>query len=95
MLLQRQYNAHYQCKGLPTLGMRKYLNGRYQAAIVDFNAAITSKPNYALAYYNQGRAYLALKQNREALADFTEAVRLKPSFEQARKAKELVEGFGS
>ena len=56
MLLQRQYNAHYQCKGLPTLGMRKYLNGRYQAAIEDFNAAITSNPNYALAYYKGQKA---------------------------------------
>jgi tetratricopeptide (TPR) repeat protein len=74
--------------------MRKYLNGRYQAAIVDFNAAITSKPNYALAYYNQGRAYLALKQNREALQDFTQALMLNPSFKQAERAK-AYPGFSS
>ena len=78
-----------------TLGIRKYLRGRYEEAIEDFNAAITSNPNYALAYYNRGRAYLALKQNREALADFIQALALKPDFEQASRAKELVGGFRS
>jgi len=78
-----------------TLAMRKYLKGRYADAIADFNAAITSRPKYALAYYNRGRAYMTLKQNREALADFTEALRLKPGFEQASKAKALVESFRS
>jgi tetratricopeptide (TPR) repeat protein len=58
---------------------QKNKGGNYQGALVDYNQAITLRPNYALAYNNRG----VLKQDKlndtkGALADYNKAITLKP-----------------
>ncbi len=52
------------------LGLLKYNNDDYAAAVVDFEKAITMLPNYANAQYFLGLAYDALGQTEKAIAEF-------------------------
>jgi len=42
------------------------------------NNAIKLQPDYTLAYYNRGTAYLKLGQYQRAIEDYNESIRLKP-----------------
>ena len=58
----------------------------FERAIDAYNKAIElnlSGPNLCWAYYNLGNAKTSLDQIEEALADYDEAIRLNPSFEEA------------
>ena len=55
----------------------------YEAAIVDFDQAITLDPNYSDAYYNRGNANSKLAKYESAIVDFDQAIRLKPDFASA------------
>ena len=43
-------------------GVSKAKLGDYPGAIADFDTAIHLKPDYAIAYYNRGRAMAELRQ---------------------------------
>ena len=58
-------------------GTARFMQGRFQDAVNDFNEAIRLAPD-ALDYVNRGRAYRELEKPGEAEADFTEAIRLDP-----------------
>ena len=47
-------------------------------AIKDFNSAIKIKPEFVLAYYNRGIAYLYKREFEKAIKDFSKAINLKP-----------------
>ena len=61
-------------------GNAKYAQGRYEAAIADYNQTISLQPDYASAYYNRGLAKYAQGRwrHRAAISDFDEAIRLQP-----------------
>ncbi len=57
--------------------------GRYQEAVELFCQAIELFPEYGVAYYNLGLAYISLREHRNAIEFLSEAIRLKPDFAAA------------
>jgi tetratricopeptide (TPR) repeat protein len=58
-------------------------SGKFQESIVEFNKAISLKPDYYKAYSNRGLAYLKLNKFDRAIADFDKALDLKPDYAAA------------
>jgi tetratricopeptide (TPR) repeat protein len=54
----------------------KAQNRDYQGALVDYTQAIAIERDYADAYRNRGKVYVALGKKSEALADFQKAADL-------------------
>jgi tetratricopeptide (TPR) repeat protein len=61
-----------------TLGAVNFGLGRLEQALVNFATALQLKPDYALAYVNQGKALTALGKPEEAAASYTKALQLIP-----------------
>lgn len=69
-------------------GMAKLLNNRGltllsddpRQALADFDAALRLDPLYAVAWTNRGAALFALKRYDEAIAAYSEAIRLAPRY---------------
>ena len=61
-------------------GYAKYRLDQYQAAIVDYDAAINLKPDFAPAYYFRGTVKRSLGQYKEAIEDYDTAIDLKNDF---------------
>ena len=59
----------------------------YAAADSAFTEAIVRLPNYQQAYFNRGLARESMDRLEEALADYDEALRLKPDYTEAAIAK--------
>lgn len=57
--------------------------GKYEEAIKLFLQAVELFPEYAIAYYNLGLAYIGLKMYPEAIEGFSQAIHLKPDFAAA------------
>ena len=57
-----------------------FLAGDYDRAIVLYTEVIKANPKAALAYNGRGLAYRIKKEMAKALADFDQAIRLKPLF---------------
>lgn len=60
----------------------------YDSAAFWFGEAIDRLPYYHQAFYNRGLALESMGQTQGALDDYTEALRLKPDYTAAAKAKE-------
>tara|TARA_B110000285_G_C15092408_1_gene599866 strand:- start:388 stop:1419 length:1032 start_codon:yes stop_codon:yes gene_type:complete len=60
----------------------------YDSAAYWFTEAIAHLPYYHQAFYNRGLSLESTGQVRSALEDYTEALRLKPDYTAAAKAKE-------
>src|SRR5262249_53518735 len=60
-----------------TEGDNAYKSGNYDLAVTKYSEAIKRNPKEATAYNGRGLTYRGLKQYGEAIADFTEALRLK------------------
>jgi len=58
--------------------------GNHKSAIECFSAAAAAKPTDPFALYRRGNVYLRMGDVASAGADFSEALRLKPYFPQAR-----------
>jgi serine/threonine protein kinase/tetratricopeptide (TPR) repeat protein len=59
------------------LGAAWFAQRKWDAAVEQYTAALQIEPNDT-DYYNRGRAYRRLGKTKEAVADFTEAIRLNP-----------------
>jgi tetratricopeptide (TPR) repeat protein len=57
-----------------------FLGRENDKAISDFTEAIRLDPNYALAYFNRGKAYIHQGSFDKAVSDFTQAIRLDPNY---------------
>ena len=57
--------------------------GTTRAAIALYNQAVGLFPDYAVAYYNLGLAYIGAKEYRPAIEAMTQAIHLKPDFAAA------------
>ena len=67
-------------------GMEDYARDDYQAAIEDYNKAITLVPNYAEAYYNRGNAYRLRGKGgdyQKAIEDYNKAITFVPDYAEA------------
>ena len=64
-------------------GYAKYRLDQYQAAIDDYDAAISLKPDFASAYYFRGTVKRSLGQYKEAIEDYDTAIDLKNDFAYA------------
>ena len=64
-------------------GMAASKEGKYQAAIQEFDEAIRLKPAFSQAYNARGEAYTGLHQIHRGLADYDQAVALNPDFLEA------------
>jgi tetratricopeptide (TPR) repeat protein len=57
-------------------GIKKYKNGDYNGAILNYNKSIELDPNYSIAIYNRGLSKYELEDYLEAIKDFDKAIEL-------------------
>ncbi len=57
--------------------------GNLNAALKDYNKALSINPDYGETYVNRGRLYFDQNKHNEALADFNKAIELKPELDEA------------
>ncbi len=62
------------------LGNAKYANGDFDGAMVDYNNAVASDPNFAAAYNNRGNTKSAKGDYDGAMADYDQALALDPKY---------------
>ena len=55
----------------------------FNYALDDFNMYIKTRTKNPIAYFERGYAYLNLNQNKEAVADFDRAIKIKPDYAEA------------
>jgi tetratricopeptide (TPR) repeat protein len=65
------------------LGSAFLRQGRFDAAIENFTAAIRINPNYHETYYDRGLAFAAMNQLDRAEDDFSKSIAINPRFDQA------------
>jgi tetratricopeptide (TPR) repeat protein len=61
---------------------------QYDSAVYWFSEAIVRLPYYHQAFFNRGLAYESLGMQTEAIADYGQALRIKPDYTAAARAKE-------
>jgi tetratricopeptide (TPR) repeat protein len=66
-------------------GQVAYLNGDFQTAVNSFNNAALAVPNSALAFYGLGNAYIAARQPTEAARAYQQALKIRPNMALALK----------
>jgi tetratricopeptide (TPR) repeat protein len=64
--------------------LQAYQAGKYQEAILEAQAALKEKPNFAAAYNNLAVSYLQLKMYDDAIKNAQEAIRVQPDFQLAK-----------
>ena len=57
--------------------------GNFEAAINDYDQAISLNPDFARPFNNRGFAYLKKGESDRALKDFDQAIKLKPDYGRA------------
>ncbi|MDX1916700.1 MAG: tetratricopeptide repeat protein [Rickettsiaceae bacterium] len=62
--------------------------GRYIASIISYDEAIRLNPDFAVAYYNKGKALLMLQRYIEAIKSFDEAIKLNSDYLDAIEGRE-------
>ncbi|HEX8146535.1 MAG TPA: tetratricopeptide repeat protein [Pyrinomonadaceae bacterium] len=71
-------NAQLKARTLAADGQLAYLAGDFANALVAFKQAALAQPDFALAHYGLGNAYLATNQPAEAFKAYSRAVNLNP-----------------
>ena len=68
-------------------GVALHEDGHYERAIADYDEALRSDPELALAYYNRGLAYARLQEFERAVESYDESIRLAPQFAEAFRGR--------
>jgi len=96
--LQLATSANPLMKDVPKDAIAKYEKGIDKAtkndpkgALVEFDAAIASYPNFAAAYYQKGAEQLKTNDLDGALESFVKALQLKPDYVEAKYGYALAE----
>ncbi|KAF7722367.1 DnaJ sub C member 3 [Apophysomyces ossiformis] len=63
-------------------GHQFLVGGKYDDALMSYDAAILKDPENYLSYYKRATAYLSLGRTHAAVEDFSKILRLKPDFNQ-------------
>ena len=63
--------------------------GKYREAIDELSEAIRAQPDFALAYNARGFAYYLSHDITHALADYDEAIRLNPGYQNAIQNRDV------
>jgi tetratricopeptide (TPR) repeat protein len=71
-------NTQLKARVLASDGQLAYLAGDFANALVAFKQAALAQPDFALAHYGLGNAYLATNQPAEAFKAYGQAVQLSP-----------------
>ncbi|CAO3611531.1 unnamed protein product [Cunninghamella blakesleeana] len=58
-------------------------SGKFQEALISYDAAISQDPSNYISYYKRATAYLSLGRTQAAADDFTKILSLKPDFDKA------------
>jgi tetratricopeptide (TPR) repeat protein len=85
---QNNYLAHHN------LGLALFAEGKIKEAVAEYNKALEAKPmmpDYVLIYNNRAAAYTRLGLYPNALADFTEVLRLKPDHADALYMRAMID----
>lgn len=64
-------------------GNSRYNKKEYDKAITEYDKAIEINPNYELAFYNRGFAWVVKKEYEKAIADYTKVINLNPDYASA------------
>ena len=75
------------------LGAVLFGRQKYEAALSEFQEAVSSMPNDAAIRYNLGRAWLAVGNTDEAIIEFQHALRIDPGYEKARRELAKAQGL--
>lgn len=85
------YSADPMFNTVPKAALDKYKKAKEKiekndakGAIPLFDAAISGYPDFAVAYYDRGNAYLRLAEHDKALESFVKAVSIKPDYFEAK-----------
>jgi len=90
---QAEEAARKKAEDLNNSGTIEIGNSNLELALKDFNEAIKTKPDYADAYLNRGRAYARQGKRDEAVADYGQAIQLKPDLAVAYFARAQLYGI--
>lgn len=82
----RQKAARFTSDGLMMIDP----GANHNAAALQFREAITICPDYADAYYWRGQSYVALQQNKNAVADFKKFVEITTDEDTKEKAQKFI-----
>lgn len=75
---------------LKNAGNKFFKEKDYEAAIKQYNLAISADPNFAVAWCNKGSAHMCLHQYAEALDALDKALAIKPNYENAKSRKQEI-----
>ena len=78
-----------------TLGVQLRRKGDFQGALHAYNQALHLTPKDENLHYNIAKAYLHAGDKDNAAKHFSNAISLKPNFQEARSALALLQGDGS
>ena len=76
-----------QIKNQINLAITQQREGDHKAALKSYDALLKLSPEFMQAWYNRGLIALDQKKEKEALADFQEALRLTPQTADAKNAQ--------
>lgn len=78
-----QSDAAHLAKAYVSRGNAYFIKGDYDAAIRDYNEAVTIHPTYPIAFNNLGNVYSSSGNYSRAITDYTQAIRLNPKYAAA------------
>jgi tetratricopeptide (TPR) repeat protein len=92
-LAQLPQGATVDPNALLNIGVKKYNEGSYDAALQSFDRVVRENPTMGIAYYYRGLTYLGLGKTAEAKADLQKLLELEPNHEKAAEAREFLAGL--
>jgi len=87
--------ANDRARQLTQEGMSQADGGNHKAAILSYNDAISTKPDYVDAYLYRGVAFVAISENETAIRDFSRLLELEEGDYRRKNAEEYIKNIKS